>query len=86
MDSHPRASPQQQLDQSLLAGLLCPQSFIPSVLSRLVRRERGAWGDEVESIEVDVSGVHSSVGVGLHSSVRTLFYFRLVSGFCCGCG
>lgn len=31
-------------------------------------------GDEVESIEVDVSGVHSSVGVGLHSSVRTLFY------------
>ena len=43
-------------------------------------------GDEVESIEVDVSGVYSSVGVGLHSSVRTLFYFSLVSGFCCGCG
>lgn len=40
-DSHPRESPQQQLDQSLLAGLLCPLSFIPSVLSRLVRRERG---------------------------------------------
>lgn len=35
-------------------------------------------GDEVESIEVDVSGVHSSV--------RTLFDLSLASGFCCGCG
>lgn len=68
---------------SIFVGWLALSAILHPIRLVQAGKERKG-GDEVESIEVDVSGVHSSVGVGLHSSVRTLFDFSLVSGFCCG--
>lgn len=54
----------------------------PSSHPRLVRRERGRWS------RINWSGCFRSERMWEErkESVRTLFDFSLVSGFCCGCG